>query len=494
MATGPRVVRDDDRPVPVEAFSADDGGLRGVRDGGRCHPWVRVLAEALGRQGGRAGGIDALELAEGAFEVHPALAEVADVAHLTVVQALAAWAAATGVLRATIGPRLATFDPEADAVRLGLKPACLKEQVPAGDVAGLGRAYAALGLRSREVSRYRLEARRGDHVPGDEMSIVAVARDGATLDALASRQGALRRARDPRLVVEVGELMGYPPCCAEAFARLDDQGDNLGNERRPFVDHPGERVDRRLSRLGALRLVSHHLCSPSCAPSARLAAALVEAMASIDPEGARGLERALAAPVLFVDYRRRARLTGAWQGDRFALEHVESLEDDPGFSQALAGATALSVDPAGVVVHHPTGERRIDGSFPLLVVPGEPLAPAAQAALAPLRATARVTSQRPAPEARPTPVLPPALRPGARVMGFRVAEVRRAPDGLAIVLTGGDDTAVVRARQAHLARPGDLEVGPWAVRVEAREGLSPAIRAAIGLVLRALEAGGRAAR
>lgn len=452
------------------------------------------VASSLGRGGRHAPDPEALEFAVGSLELHPGLAQRPDVAHLPLLQALSAWATPAAELTRSLGHRLAPFDPEADAVRLGLKPACLKEQVPAAEVEPLGRAYEALGLVTREVSRYAFDARRGDHLPGDAMSIVAVARDEATLASLVEKQRALRNARDPRLVAEVGALMGYPACCADAFARREGQGDNLDNERRPFVEHPDAPLHPLLSRLGTLRLVSHHLCSPSCVASADRAGALLEALRRIDPDKVTTLERGLASPVLFIDYRRRARLDGEWQADRFVVASAVSLEDDPAFTRALEGARWLTLDPRGVSVHTDHGTRRIDGAHPLLVVPGKPLAPAALAALAPPpgapAGAGRAANPREGAGPRrmhPVPALPAMLKPGLRVREFRLAQLLATPDGHALVLARPGEAATVHLRPVDLAREGDLEVGPWAVAIEPSQGLSPLARAAVGLVLRALE-------
>ena len=71
--------------------------------------------------------------------------------------------------------------------------------------------------------------------------------------------GDYRRARatgeaNRAAVRELGVYMGYPECCVTAFTGMDDRGDNLANERAPFLRSPGAPLHPLLHRTGAVRL------------------------------------------------------------------------------------------------------------------------------------------------------------------------------------------------------------------------------------------------
>ena len=305
----------------------------------------------------------------------PGLWRVPDVAFLPVEQALRIW------LPAPTGPeaRTAGFNPEVDLVAAGARRACLKEGVPAASAEGLVRAYRAMGLAAEVVVRHGLAAAVDVHEPGDAFAIVAVAADEAALAEVRDAQRGHRSGDGGNPAAIMGALMGYPACCVRAFAAQADRGDNLQNERMTLRRAPGATLHPLLNRLAHLRLVSHHPCSADCAASVAVAEAVLARLAAISPEAAEGVRAALADAVLLLDYERRVRLRGAFEGDVFVVEDAAPVGRGSGGWHGqgfdLRDLARLRLSPRGVSANLRDGRRvEVEASLPILVVPGAPLA------------------------------------------------------------------------------------------------------------------------
>ncbi|MDP3221004.1 MAG: hypothetical protein Q8S73_43365, partial [Deltaproteobacteria bacterium] len=443
--------------VPLHAKAAAEGLLVEGFEAGRSDraaeqgydasvPWrfQDPRTEAVYRAANRLAGeepalaeADVLELAARFVLRHPGLGAVPDEAVLPLRAALRTWGPSTAEVLDALGPALAGCDREVDGVLAGAKPACLKEGVPAADAAGLARAYRAMGLAAELVSRHDLDDASGDHAPdrpAGAYAIVAVARDEATLASVLAHQRALEQQHDADAVTRMGALMGFPPCCTAAFHGRRDRGDNLDLERAPFREHPEAPLRVENSRFGPFSLLSHLLCSPACEASAAGALAVLDRLRA---EDAAAVERAwphLAAPALFCDYARRARLRGRWSGEEFL---VESLVVPPGAGLGVPtdGVASLALSPGGVRLRYRDGsERRLHAANPLLVEPGRALAPAALAALAPGPADDAppsppddLPSAPPAASDEHLPALPPGVTRGRRFGEYQVAAVRSTP-------------------------------------------------------------------
>lgn len=173
-------------------------------------------------------------------------------------------------------------------------------------------------------------------------------------------------ARDPRLVeraraiyedprgpsehlAEMGAMLGYPPCCVEAFAALPDRSNNTAIRyaavaRTHALGLPFAPV---LNNLFAYVLPSFP-CSYGCPRAVAQAEAVLAMLERAQPETAATLRRALARPVLFVDHARLVVLTGARRdGDvvRYggAVGGVSPTDDRgvrDGFERALGAVLA----------------------------------------------------------------------------------------------------------------------------------------------------------
>jgi hypothetical protein len=200
--------------------------------------------------------------------------------------------------------------------------------------------------------------------------------EGTHVDLFLSRDPALvARARaiyeDPRgpseHLAEMGAMLGYPPCCVEAFAALPDRSNNtairyaaLARTRRlglPFAPV--------LNNLFAYVLPSFP-CSYGCPRAVAQAEAVLDLLARAQPAAAATLREALARPVLFFDHARLVVLTEARQ-DADVLRYggvvggVSPTDDRAvrdGFERALGAVLSLG-----------DGLRLTDGALEVLRSP-----------------------------------------------------------------------------------------------------------------------------
>ncbi|AKF03233.1 radical SAM protein [Sandaracinus amylolyticus] len=336
---------------------------------------IFAICEALRERWRTLPDADRLELATRFVLRWPGLASVPDVAHLPLVHVLDAWDLDPRTLSSTLGAA-AIVDLELERLVAGHKRGLLKEGVAARDVDGLIRAYRATGLVAAVVETHDIDASGSKHLEGRSHAIVAVARTDDDLAEIV----ALQRARDTRAM---GARMGYPTCCVEAFLAQPDRRDNVENERATLRRTGARAIDARVVRTGPVRLLSHHPCSGDCAASIAIAEQALQHLAAIDPRGARWARETLARPSLFLDHARSALLEGAWRGDRF---EVRAIDDVPRRSLGVRHDDVVAIELARdrVVLIDARGDRTaIAASSPLLIVPGEPLALAARAVIAP---------------------------------------------------------------------------------------------------------------
>lgn len=470
---------------------------------------------------------DLLEIATRFVLRWPGIAHAPGLAHLPVRAAAEAWCAPLSFLCAALGTAAAGFDPEVEAIGKTGKRAALKEAVRGADAEDLARAYRAMGLAAEVVLRHTLDPATGAHGAGDDRAIVAVAQDEAALREVLAAQRALGaargeqrrgdRAEQTRWVRALGALMGYPGCCVEAFAGLADRGDNLENERAPFLRRPAEALHPLLHRTGAVRWIAHHVCTPGCPASIERARKGLEVLGAIDEDAPARLLSALRTPSLFLDYDRFASLEGSWSGARFEVRGAVAAGRCRDLEVLLGKARSVRLAPDAVVVELDGGAaRRLPATRPLLAEPGRALAEPALAALraggahgtprapgaasasgptgapplpAALRGDAPGT-ERGAGAAASTgpalPALPAALRAGVRAAAFVVTRVERGEHRHDVRLSRGAEHIDVRLRLHAEGAPYTLRKGRWAVEVDDPQALSEPARAAIGVLVRAL--------
>lgn len=155
---------------------------------------------------------------------------------------------------------------------------------------------------------------------------------------------------------ELGALLGYPPCCVEAFCALPRRWPN----RYPIAASMGRTntFEPRLNNVALDRFawIAWFPCRYDCEASLTLANAAAEALSQTHVAEMARAEATLALPRLYLDDRRQAVLHGA-TGTRTALtfERLEPLTRgdqpaDPAWAE-VAEADALKVDGQTVTLY-----------------------------------------------------------------------------------------------------------------------------------------------
>lgn len=257
---------------------------------------------------------------------------------------------APGLPRDPPGPTVPRL--EALAFETGLKPA-LYLTVPAEEAPGWLERF-------REFSIERVDYRCVVDAVGDERHrTMAGPGEGTHVDLFVARDPAVAlRARriyeDPRgpteHLAEMGALLGYPRCCVEAFAALEDRSNNsaLRYEAWARTGRSGRRFEALLANTVAL-LVPFFPCTYGCPSALEAARAVWARWSQDDPEAARELARRQGRPVFYVDHARQVAFEGArWEGTALRYTGVRGVgQGDPAepvgarFEAALGAVLSL---------------------------------------------------------------------------------------------------------------------------------------------------------
>ncbi|MGB0589146.1 MAG: hypothetical protein ACPGU1_05650 [Myxococcota bacterium] len=167
---------------------------------------------------------------------------------------------------------------------------------------------------------------------------------------LAERAKALDRmaeaSRETDGAVELGALLGYPPCCVKAFSALPRRWPN----RFPIEAAMArtEHFEPRLNNVALDRFawIAWFPCRYDCAASLTLADAAARAMAAEQPGPVSDADRLLARPRLYIDDSQQAELVGA-QGTatEMTFEQLRPLkrrgQNDPPIWRSVSEANSL---------------------------------------------------------------------------------------------------------------------------------------------------------
>jgi hypothetical protein len=229
--------------------------------------------------------------------------------------------------RALPAPRRLPADPDARAVprlelaafEAGIKPA-LYLTLPRAEAESMLPRFAAFSVARVD---YTLDH---DAVTDVRRRVNAPEGHGSHVDLFIARDpAAAARAReiylDPRgptaHLAEMGAMLGYPACCVEAFAALDDRSNNSAIR---YAAHArtaslGRRFAPQLNNLFA-HVLPWFPCSYACDASVAAADAVLDLFAGSDPTGAASLRKRLGRNVFYVDHARAVAFEdGRWEGD-----------------------------------------------------------------------------------------------------------------------------------------------------------------------------------
>lgn len=430
---------------------------------GATEALFEAVQKLMSRPGQRPEEADVLEITAEYMQRWPGLANAPDVAHLPLAHTLDTKGDPYTMAREGAAV-LAAYDLELEGIRAGDRSACLKENVKAADAEGFIRAMRAMGFAAGVAGRHGFVAGADAHTAGSSHCVIAVARDDATLERAQAIFAAHSTDKGPGPIREMAVLLGYPACCAEAFATNPARGDNLENERAMFRRAPGAALDPLLNRYARTRLLSHFPCRPDCAESVTVAARVLERMGALSERGAEWTRAQLGTSVLFVDYERKALVRGRWEHGAYVIEQWTRYGDE---WQGVAASSiqAVRLRPNGLDFMLKDGATRAlnaDGAF--IVEPGKPLSPESWKAMAAHVAGTGERSSSGGPNAPSgSPADPAAFRTlllGAEALpvvlagGLRIDDVRAPRTGGRIELVCGRDDGDALLATFELQRAG----------------------------------------
>ena len=370
------------------------------------------------------------------------------------------WFAMASDVSPTVCAQLVTFDAELEQLRAGVKRGCLREGVPAERVPHLLEAFPLFGFQCAVVERHGggFDQGSGTVRHGSDYALLALAHDKDTLDRLVDAQRTIMRGGGQRAkaIATVADILGYPPCCRDAFLSQSDHSDNRQLELSAFRRDPVAPLLVENNRFRFTRgFVSHVLCTPDCRATAALSVALLAQIGQRAPEGGSWLRRELSRPFLFLGFNQLTLLEGEWVADGFAVHSQRAghpSQDDPPFGQV----SRIEVEQELVrVVGRDGVTREIPAVNPLLCVPGHPLTPAAFGAIeTPVvaRPPERAVAQNTHDEVRLNPDAMTGLYfagdarlPRPLMPGWTLREVSRGPDGAAALALAGPEGRALTA-------------------------------------------------
>ncbi|MFO0552667.1 MAG: hypothetical protein U0271_30025 [Polyangiaceae bacterium] len=239
---------------------------------------------------------------------------------------------------------------ELTAVLKGVKPA-LRTSVAARDAARTCAELGAAGLAVRVLER-------PVQMDGLEWTVVVASTDQGKSDRLLELEASSRSRESEEVHRELGRLLGYPPCCVDAFCGRLQYGGEAPDPiyratRDAWTAEPHSRLNPLLFGEGTW-LVSFEVCSFSCPTAIATADAL--ASCADGPTLLAALDAALATPIAVHPNGARmklrlersgavARIAAATPVPRFRSEQLER-------SHAELAATLVNreVDERGYVV------------------------------------------------------------------------------------------------------------------------------------------------
>ncbi len=133
---------------------------------------------------------------------------------------------------------------------------------------------------------------------------------------LARRAAYLQAEVDPsKALREIGELVGYPSCCVEAFAAQDDRSNNSLNRYLSWSRTAPQAAawPWQLNNLHTM-VAPFYPCSYRCSAALAWAAAALDELDKAYPRAVGALRRALGQPLLYFDHERQVVFDGVANG------------------------------------------------------------------------------------------------------------------------------------------------------------------------------------
>jgi hypothetical protein len=237
------------------------------------------------------------------------------------------------------------------ALAAGARRVAKFEDLSEADAARLAARLGAEGLTVVRVGPYtkRFDVSVSDAAGAARVDLhTVIASRGAEAPAIAEAE----RDRSPEGTRRAGLLLGYPPCCVDAFVALAASGAAEAegiNEAavRSTAGLDGE-IPWEMNTLSHMSPVGFTPCRAACPGALAFARRLLDALGRADASGLAVVERVLRRPVLFFRYPIFYVLDGAPAPAR-AVHYAAALPNDDGTGLPPALA-AWQADEIGSVL------------------------------------------------------------------------------------------------------------------------------------------------
>jgi hypothetical protein len=230
------------------------------------------------------------------------------------------------------------------AFRSGLKPVAFLTVPPPAVEATLAHfGDVAWVRRERQVqigAQDRWTDRRDRGEPFVELYI-------AREPELAQRAARLQAEADPSAAVrQLGALVGYPPCCVEAFARQDDRSNNSRNRYFSFARTVAAGLTAaavpwpwQLNNLHTM-IAPFYPCGYRCADALQWADIALREMGQVYPELLQRLRLGLGRPALYFDHEHQISFAGTASDREIDYRSVALLQRGSESWEALVSIIA----------------------------------------------------------------------------------------------------------------------------------------------------------
>jgi hypothetical protein len=224
----------------------------------------------------------------------------------------------------------------------GAKPR-VRITVPAEELERTARHYRSAGGAVRTLDRTVT-------VRGKQVAVLYAAREQQAAIELRDLEAEFFRAQERnatreeqhRFDARIGELLGYPPCCVEAFCArarpVEGVADAFRAARAAWLPRPYARLNNTLLPMGR-SLISFEPCAYDCAAALAVAERIAEALDMIDTEARRALDEVLARAVLVHPSGLRAWI----EIEARAAPTIASAEAVPLASEGVATERAIAL-------------------------------------------------------------------------------------------------------------------------------------------------------
>lgn len=221
--------------------------------------------------------------------------------------------------------------------RAGLKRAVfLTVEASAVDAALRPFGDVAVERLERRVEIGSQDTWRDDRLSGAPRVELYISRDAAV-----ARRAAEIQARAPtEALAEMGELLGYPRCCVEAFAAQPDRSNNSWNRYATEARTVGRGPWPWELNNFLVMLLPYFPCRYDCPHALEQARATLAEMARVHPDILPSVRESLTAPVLYFDHRQRLLFRGSGNRSTLHFSVVSAPSDAPADIASLGGLLA----------------------------------------------------------------------------------------------------------------------------------------------------------